>query len=120
MKLRWGSVCNVTLGVMLLMAVRNPSAHRSVIAFAAWSSFAHASVMATMVACDSSSRGEFPGVEETLHVLACQEPLLTTQRVRRNRSKDMIRAAWDDFRVLVERSGSAVTMTNRSMARYWS
>ena len=52
----------VTLGVMLLMAVRNPSAHRSVIAFAAWSSFAHASVMATMVARDSSSRGELPGV----------------------------------------------------------
>ena len=30
------------LGGFLLIAVRNPSAHRSVIAFAAWSSFAHA------------------------------------------------------------------------------
>jgi hypothetical protein len=30
------------LGVFLLVAVRNPSVHRSVIAFAAWSSFAHA------------------------------------------------------------------------------
>jgi hypothetical protein len=29
----------------LLIAVRNPSAHRSVIAFAAWSSFAHAATM---------------------------------------------------------------------------
>ena len=38
----------VTLGVFLLLAARNPSAHRSVIAFAAWSSFAHASVMAVM------------------------------------------------------------------------
>lgn len=36
-----------TLGVFLLIAVRNPSAHRSVIAFAAWSSFAHAIVMST-------------------------------------------------------------------------
>ncbi len=35
----------VTLGVFLLLAVRNPSAHRSLIAFAAWSSFAHAGVM---------------------------------------------------------------------------
>src|SRR5579864_6935111 len=34
------------LGVFLLIAVRNPSAHRSLIAFAAWSSFAHAVVMA--------------------------------------------------------------------------
>jgi surface polysaccharide O-acyltransferase-like enzyme len=33
------------LGIFLLIAVRNPSAHRSVIAFAAWSSFAHAAVM---------------------------------------------------------------------------
>ena len=34
-----------TLGVFLLVAVRRPSAHRSLIAFAAWSSFAHATVM---------------------------------------------------------------------------
>ena len=34
-----------TLGIFLLIAARNPSAHRSLIAFAAWSSFAHASVM---------------------------------------------------------------------------
>ena len=33
------------LGVFLLIAVRNPSEHRSVIAFAAWSSFAHAVTM---------------------------------------------------------------------------
>jgi len=34
-----------TLGVFLLLAARKPSAHRSLIAFAAWSSFAHAVVM---------------------------------------------------------------------------
>jgi Family of unknown function (DUF6632) len=38
----------VTLGVFLLIAVRNPSAHRSVIAFAAWSSFAHAVTMSIL------------------------------------------------------------------------
>jgi hypothetical protein len=36
------------LGLFLLLAVRNPSAHRSLIAFAAWSSFAHAAVMSTL------------------------------------------------------------------------
>ncbi len=35
-----------TLGVFLLLSSRNPSAHRSLIAFAAWSSFAHAATMA--------------------------------------------------------------------------
>jgi hypothetical protein len=34
-----------TLGIFLLIAVRNPAAHRSLIAFAAWSSFAHAVTM---------------------------------------------------------------------------
>ena len=33
------------LGIFLLIAVRNPSAHRSLIAFAAWSCFAHAVTM---------------------------------------------------------------------------
>src|ERR1700761_7248492 len=34
-----------TLGIFLLLATRNPAAHRSVIAFTAWSNFAHAVVM---------------------------------------------------------------------------
>ena len=34
-----------TLGVFLLIAARNPPAHRSLIKFAAWSSFAHAATM---------------------------------------------------------------------------
>ncbi len=37
-----------TLGVFLLLAARNPSAHRTLIAFAAWSSFAHAVVMSLL------------------------------------------------------------------------
>src|SRR5215469_14390959 len=36
------------LGIFLLIAVRNPSAHRSLIAFAGWSSFAHAVVMSAL------------------------------------------------------------------------
>ena len=34
----------VTLGILLLLAARNPSANRSLIAFAAWSSLAHPGV----------------------------------------------------------------------------
>ena len=36
------------LGIFLLMAIGNPSANRSLIAFAAWSSFAHGAVMAVL------------------------------------------------------------------------
>jgi hypothetical protein len=46
----------VTLGILLLIAVRNPSAHRSLIAFTAWSSFAHATVMAIMAYQVASDR----------------------------------------------------------------
>lgn len=35
-----------TLGICLLLASRDPSSHRSLIAFTAWSSFAHAALMA--------------------------------------------------------------------------
>ena len=46
----------VTLGIFLLLAARNPSANRSVIAFAAWSSFAHGAVMAVMAVHIASTR----------------------------------------------------------------
>jgi hypothetical protein len=36
----------VALGFFLLLAVRNPFAHRSVIAYAGWANIAHATVMA--------------------------------------------------------------------------
>jgi uncharacterized membrane protein YoaK (UPF0700 family) len=52
----------VTLGVLLLRAVRNPSEHRSLIAFAAWSSFAHGTVMAIMAFRDASERELLWGV----------------------------------------------------------
>jgi len=48
----------VTLGIFLLLAARNPSANRSVIAFAAWSSFAHGAVMAVMAAHLPNERGD--------------------------------------------------------------
>ena len=38
----------VTMGIFLLVAARNPSSNRGVIAFAAWLNIAHAAVMAVM------------------------------------------------------------------------
>jgi hypothetical protein len=52
----------VTLGIFLLLAIRNPSKSRSVIAFTAWSSFAHAAVMGTQALRNMVARGELIGV----------------------------------------------------------
>ena len=51
----------VTLGIFLLLASRNPSAHRSLIAFAGWSSFAHATVMAVQAYLGFIARRELIG-----------------------------------------------------------
>ena len=52
----------ITLGVFLLIASRNPQAHRSLILFTAWSSFAHAGVMAVQASRLLIQRGELIGV----------------------------------------------------------
>ena len=48
----------VTLGIFLLVAVRSPSAYRSLIAFAAWSNLAHAIVMGLQALPNASMRGD--------------------------------------------------------------
>ncbi len=50
-----------TLGIFLLLASRNPSAHRSLIAFTAWSSFAHATVMSVQAYLNFIARRELIG-----------------------------------------------------------
>lgn len=52
----------VTLGIFLLLAVRNPPSNRSLIAFTAWSSFAHAAVMGIQAWRNMIARGELIGV----------------------------------------------------------
>ena len=52
----------VTLGIFLLIAIRNPSASRSLIAFTAWSSLVHAAVMGTQALRNIVSRDELAGV----------------------------------------------------------
>jgi len=58
-----------TLGVFLLVAARKPSAHRSLIAFTAWSSFAHAVVMTILGLHMPSERVGFLGGSAALAVI---------------------------------------------------
>ena len=57
------------LGIFLLIAVRNPSAHGSLITFAAWSSFAHALVMSVLGFEIAGERGGFLGASAVLVVI---------------------------------------------------
>ncbi len=52
----------VALGIFLLIAARNPSANCSLIAFTAWSCFAHAAVMAVTSFSKGGYRGDIWGV----------------------------------------------------------
>jgi len=52
----------VTLGIFLLLAVRNPTANRSLIAFAGWANLAHAAVMAAQEYRNVIERQELVGV----------------------------------------------------------
>ena len=56
----------VTLGIFLLMAARNPAANRSLIAFTAWSSLAHAALMSTQAMRNIVARGELIGADLAL------------------------------------------------------
>ena len=55
-----------TLGIFLLLASRNPSANRSLIAFTAWSSLVHAGIMAVQAFQNPSERrhlfGDIPAL----------------------------------------------------------
>ena len=55
-----------TLGVFLVLAAKNPAAHRSLIAYAVWSSVAHTAVMVLMAIQLPMKRDELlPGVVVT-------------------------------------------------------
>jgi hypothetical protein len=72
----------VSLGVFLLIAARNPAEHRSLIAFAAWSSFAHAAVMLVQSYADVAGRPELYGMSALL--IAVGVPLLALAPARRS------------------------------------
>jgi hypothetical protein len=52
----------VMLGIFLLLAARNPAANRSLIAFTAWSSVAHAGLMAVQALRNYIAHTELMGV----------------------------------------------------------
>jgi succinate-acetate transporter protein len=52
----------VTLGIFLLLAVRDPAANRSLIVFGGWANLAHAGVMAAQVYQNVIERRELVGV----------------------------------------------------------
>jgi Family of unknown function (DUF6632) len=74
-----------TLGIFLLLAARDPSANRSLIAFTAWSSLAHAALMGMQAFRNMVERGELIGVAVlivigvVLIVLAPAKPALTRE-----------------------------------------
>lgn len=70
----------VTLGVFLLIAARNPSEHRSLVLFAAWSSFAHAVVMLVQAYSDVAGRPELFGMAALL--VAIGVPLIALMPVK--------------------------------------
>jgi hypothetical protein len=76
----------VALGIFLLLAARNPSANRSLIAFTAWSSFAHAAVMTVQALPDASERGHLLGGAAGLVVIGIAlVALAPVQRVQPGR-----------------------------------
>jgi len=71
-----------TLGLFLLVAARDPSGHRSLIAFAAWSSFAHAATMAVMSIQVPTARAEWLGTAVALAIIGALLIVLAPGRHR--------------------------------------
>jgi hypothetical protein len=66
-----------TLGVFLLIAARDPLAHRSLIWFTVWSSVAHGGIMAAQALNDSAERGHLFGDVPALFLVAAVLAFLT-------------------------------------------
>jgi hypothetical protein len=65
-----------TLGVFLLLASRDPEAHRSIIWFTVWSSVVHAAIMAMQSFDDAAEHGHLVGDVPALLVVALALGLL--------------------------------------------
>lgn len=71
-----------TLGVFLLVAARDPLAHRSLIWFTVWSSLVHAAIMAVQAFTDAAERGHLWGDVPALLVVAIALAVLTPRASR--------------------------------------
>ena len=68
-----------TLGVFLLIAARNPDAHKSLIWFTVWSSVVHAGIMAVQGFIDPAERGHLVGDAPALILVAIVLAVLMTR-----------------------------------------
>jgi uncharacterized protein DUF6632 len=66
-----------TLGVFLLMAAREPDAHKSIIWFTVWSSVVHGAIMALQAFDDPAERGHLLGDVPALFLVAIVLGVLT-------------------------------------------
>lgn len=74
-------ICGIyaVLGIFLIIAARNPAAHRSLISFTIWSSLVHAGIMAAQAITDSRELGHLIGdVPALLFVAAALWALMRT------------------------------------------
>jgi hypothetical protein len=71
-----------TLGIFLLLALRNPSENRSLIAFTAWSSLIHAAIMAVQAFRNVIPRGDLLGAVLPLVIVGVALIALAPAKVR--------------------------------------
>jgi peptidoglycan/LPS O-acetylase OafA/YrhL len=76
----------LTLGAFLLLAARNPSANRSLIAFTAWSSFAHGAVMAVQAVHNVIPREDLLGAVLPLVIIGVALIVLAPAKQPRERA----------------------------------
>jgi hypothetical protein len=79
----------VTLGIFLLLAMRDPAANRSLIAFGGWANLAHAGVMAAQEYLHVIERRELAGVVVSQSSVLCWSHWLP----RNNHSKKCRRSS---------------------------
>ena len=69
-----------TLGVFLLMAVRDPLAHLSLIWFTVWSSIVHGAIMTVQALASPENHGHLMGDVPALFIVAVLLGVLTPRR----------------------------------------
>src|SRR5262249_16097361 len=71
-----------TLGVFLLIASRDPYAHKSIIWFTVWSSVVHGAIMDTQALNDAGERGHLIGGVHALVLVAIVLAVLMPRRAQ--------------------------------------
>ncbi len=79
-----------TLGVFLLLASRDPEAHRSILWFTVWSSVVHAAIMAMQSFGDSAERGHLVGDVPALLLVALALGLLAPRADQSSRRSKVV------------------------------